>query len=97
MPKRTNSKNVHPNFTEHTTPETCISIANLPPDESSESIAKMAQKATSCAARDALKNGRAITIQQGNSIVRKFPNGDVEVIKTIENAYFIPQKRVYRI
>ncbi|MCQ6962772.1 hypothetical protein [Methanolobus chelungpuianus] len=97
MPKRTSSQNVHPKFTEHINETTCISIVNLRSDESSESIAKMARKATSRAARDALRNGRAITIQQGNAIVRKFPDGNVEVVKTLENAYFIPQKRVYRI
>jgi hypothetical protein len=72
-------------------------VSGLSHDEESKHIEEMARNATMHAASDALKNGRAITIQQGNTIVRKFPDGRVEKIKTIENAFVIPKKRVYKI
>lgn len=69
----------------------------LSSDEQSEQIKELARKATTYAANDALKNGRAITIQQGNDIVKKFPDGRIEVIKTLENAFVVPKKLVYEL
>lgn len=97
MEKITKQSNVQSNFTGQIDISTCINIANLPRDEQSKCIEEMARKATSYAARDALKNGRAITIQQGNAIVRKFPDGRIEKIKTLENAFVVPKKRMYKI
>jgi len=89
--------NVHFTLDEQSGKPTCNNFAALSRDEQSKHIEEMARKATTRAAKDALKNGRAITFQQGNNIVRKYPDGRIEVIETIENAYFIPKKRVYKI
>jgi hypothetical protein len=71
-------------------------FAELSRDEQSKRIEKMARKATSRAAKEALENGRSITFQKGNNIIRKHPDGKTELIKTLENAYFTPKKRVYK-
>lgn len=69
----------------------------LSPDEQSKHIEELARKATTHAANDALKNGRAITIQQGNAIVRKFSDGRVEVIKNTRKCICCPKKLVYKL
>jgi predicted nuclease with RNAse H fold len=97
MSKTSNSINVHSDFTEQIKTTACRNIASSSRNERSEHIEEMARKATSCAANDALRNGRAITIQQGNDIVRKFPDGRVEVIKTLENAFIVPKRRMYKL
>lgn len=90
--------NVRSSFPEKIgTQPTCNNSVGLSPDEQSKHIEELARKATTHAANDALKNGRAITIQQGNAIVRKFPDGRVEVIKTLENAFVVPKKLVYKL
>ncbi|KXS41518.1 MAG: hypothetical protein AWU58_1698 [Methanohalophilus sp. T328-1] len=76
---------------------TCKDFADLPRDEQSKRLEEMARKATTRAAKDALENGRSITFQQGNAIVRKHPDGRIEVLKTLENAFVTPKKRVYKI
>lgn len=96
MSKRTEeSSNVQSDFSEQIGTSACSN--SLSDDRQSEHIEQMARKATTRAANDALKNGRAITIQQGNAIVRKYLDGRVEVIKTLENAFVIPKKRMYKI
>ncbi|WP_319507744.1 hypothetical protein [uncultured Methanolobus sp.] len=96
MSKTTKIPNVHSD-SEQIGTSTDRHISGLSHEEQSKFIAERARKATSNAAMDALKNGRAITIQQGNDIVRKFPGGRVEKIKTLDNAFVIPKKRVYKI
>lgn len=53
----------------------------------SEYIAALAAKATRNAAAEALNNGRCIVIMEGTEIVKVYPNGHKEVIKTIGDAY----------
>jgi hypothetical protein len=96
MSKRTEeSSNVQSDFSEQIGTSACSN--SLSDDRQSRHIEEMARKATTRAANDALKNGRAITIQQGNAIVRKHPDGRIEVIKTLENAFVVPKKRMYKI
>lgn len=90
--------NVQSSFPEQIgTQPTCNNFVRSSHGEQSKHIEEIARKATTRAANDALKNGRAITIQQGNVIVKKFPDGRVEVIKTLENAFVVPKKRVYKL
>ncbi|MGB3907601.1 MAG: hypothetical protein WBL02_04105 [Methanomethylovorans sp.] len=94
---KTIKPNVRPRFlVQRCTQLTCNRVG-LSSDEQSEQIKELARKATTYAANDALKNGRAITIQQGNDIVKKFPDGRIEVIKTLENAFVVPKKLVYKL
>ncbi|APH38667.1 hypothetical protein [Methanohalophilus halophilus] len=95
MSKRAEPSNVQSDVSEHIGTSACSN--SLSDDRQSRHIEEMARKATTRAANDALKNGRAITIQQGNAIVRKYPDGRIEVIKTLENAFVIPKKRMYKI
>jgi hypothetical protein len=97
MTKTTNHGNAHSKITEHIKVITGVTAVRMSPAIQSQIIAERARKATSNAAKDALENGRAITIQQGNAIVKKFPDGRVEHIKTLDNAYVVPKKRVYKI
>ncbi|WP_129597975.1 hypothetical protein [Methanohalophilus profundi] len=95
MSKITEPPNVQSNVSEQIGTSACSN--SLSDDRQSEHIEQMARKATTRAANDALKNGRAITIQQGNAIVRKYPDGRIEVIKTLENAFVVPKKRMYKL
>ncbi|MEA3470187.1 MAG: hypothetical protein U9R24_00525 [Thermodesulfobacteriota bacterium] len=97
MSKTTKLPNVQSSFTEQNGIPTCINLMDLSCDDQSKHIEEMARKATTRAANDALRNGRAITIQQGNNIVKKFPNGKIEVISKLKNVYFTPKKRIYKL
>lgn len=97
MTKTSNCENAHSRITEHTVVCKGASTVHIPHDVQSKVIAERARKATSNASMDALRNGRAITIQKGNAIIKRYPDGREEHIKTLDNAFVIPKKRVYKI
>jgi 7-cyano-7-deazaguanine synthase in queuosine biosynthesis len=97
MTKTNNCENAHSKIAEHITVIKGASTVHTPPEMQSRVIAERARKATSNAAMDALKNGRAITIQKGNAIIKKYPDGREEHIKSLDNAFVVPKKRLYKI
>lgn len=50
----------------------------------SDYISTVAKRATSNAAADALASGRAIVYMEDNKIIKYYPNGHKEILKTID-------------
>ncbi len=66
-------------------------------DPQTESIEKIAKEASHNAVKNAFNHGRSVTIQQGGYIVKKYPNGHIEVIRKVENSSVTPEKRRYQL
>lgn len=60
-------------------------------------IERVAKVASNNASKNALNNGRSITIQQGEAIVKVHPDGSYDVIRKLENSSVIPEKRRYHL
>ena len=50
-------------------------------------LQSVAYLATKRASTEALNNGRSIVYMEGNDIIRLYPDGTKEIIKTLENTY----------
>ena len=53
----------------------------------SQWLSEVAYLATKRASTEALNNGRSIVYMEGNDIIRLYPDGTKEIIKTLENTY----------
>jgi hypothetical protein len=60
-------------------------------------IKRVARVASNNASKNALNNGRSITIQQGEAIVKVHPDGSYDVIRKLEKSSVIPEKRKYHL
>jgi hypothetical protein len=60
-----------------------------------KTIERVARVASNNAVKNALNNGRSITIQQGEAIVKVHPDGSYDVIRKLEKSSVIPEKRRY--
>jgi hypothetical protein len=60
-------------------------------------IARIARDASGNAITSAFKCGIPVTRQQGENIVRIYPDGSTEFIKKIENRSVTPDKRRYHL
>ncbi|HJH28583.1 MAG TPA: hypothetical protein C5S51_02655 [Methanosarcinaceae archaeon] len=66
-------------------------------DSRTESIEKIAKEASHNAVKNAFNHGRSVTIQQGEHIVKKYPDGSIEIIRKVQNSSVIPEKRQYHL
>lgn len=60
-------------------------------------IERVAKEASCDARKNALDNGRSITILQGENIVKVHPDGRTFKIRKIEKSSVIPDKRRYHL
>jgi hypothetical protein len=60
-------------------------------------IARIAKNASNNAIKSAFKCGIPVTIQQGDNIVKLYPDGSTEFIKKVEYSSVTPEKRRYRL
>jgi hypothetical protein len=60
-------------------------------------IERIARVASNNASKNALSNGRSITIQQGEAIVKVHPDGSYDVVRKLEKSSVIPEKRRYQL
>lgn len=60
-------------------------------------IERVARTASNDANKNALSNGRSVTIQQGETIIKVHPDGSHDVIRKLENSRVIPEKRRYHL
>lgn len=58
-------------------------------------IKRVARVASTNAKQNALTQGRSVTIQKGESIVKVHPDGSYDFIRKIEKSSIIPEKRLY--
>lgn len=58
-------------------------------------LARVAREASNNARENALSQGRSVTIQQGESIVKLHPDGKTDIIQKIKKSSVIPEKRRY--
>ncbi|WP_305065109.1 hypothetical protein [Methanococcoides sp.] len=66
-------------------------------EEESALLRRIGVIATRNAVNDALSNGRPVTYQKGDKIVREYPDGTEEVLKTLDRPFVKLKQRVYRI
>ena len=60
-------------------------------------IERIAKEASHNAVKNAFSHGRSVTIQQGEHIVKKYPDGSIEIIRKVQNSSVIPEKRQYHL
>lgn len=60
-------------------------------------IERVARVASNNASKNALNNGRSITVQQGEEIVKVHPDGSYDVVRKLEKSSVIPEKRIYHL
>lgn len=58
-------------------------------------IARIARTASSNAKKNAFSQGRSVTVQQDESIVKMHPDGRTDIIRKIEKSSVVPEKRRY--
>ncbi len=66
-------------------------------EEESALLRRAGAIATRDAVNDALSNGRPVTYQKGNKIVREYPDGTEKVLKTLEKPFVKLNKTVFKI
>ena len=62
-----------------------------------EFIERIAKDASHNAVENAFSHGKSVTIQYEGHIVKKYPSGDIEVIRKVENSSVMPEKRQYHL
>ena len=67
------------------------------PEIRTKTIQKVARDASRNAKQNALNSGIPVTRMNGNDIVKVYPDGSTELIKTLENSSVTPEKRRYHI
>ena len=55
------------------------------------------KKASDNAVKRAFSMGLPITILQDGYIIKKYSNGDIEIIQKVENSSVIPKKKIWRV
>lgn len=60
-------------------------------------IERVARVASNNANKNALNQGRSVTIQQGEEIVKVHPDGSYDIIRKLEKSYVTPEKRLYHL
>jgi len=60
-------------------------------------IERAAREASINAIKDTFSHGRSVMTLQGESIVRKYPDGRTETVRKIEKMPVIPGKRIYHL
>lgn len=64
---------------------------------SKENLIKSAHEATRKAVKKTRQTGGAVTYQSGKKIIKKHPDGQEEVLETLDRAYVKTTKKTYKI
>ena len=66
-------------------------------ESQTECIIQIAKKASYDAVKRVFSMGLPVTILQDGYIIKKYPNGNIEIIRKVENSSIMPKKKIWHI